>query len=132
LTITGNDACGQESALDPIYTKDPATTNLNGNPTLSGTPQHGALDIDIANLIESLRPSTTITLTEDKNSGTYGSTSNYVTVYSDTDSPPNTQGLKLQNVTGYGILLVKGDLIIPLEISSGDVNLSALCVVGCF
>ena len=113
LTISGNDSCSQETALSPIYTKDPATTNLNGNPTLSGspsTPQHGTLDIDIQSLIDSLMPSATTTLTEDQNGTTYGSTSNYVTVYSDTDNPSNSQGLKLQNVTGYGILLVKGDL----------------------
>ncbi len=115
LTITGSDACSQETALSPIYTKDPATTTLNGSPTLSGspsTPQHGTLDLDIPGLINSLKPSTTTTLTEDKNSGTYGSTNNYVTVYSDTNDPLNNQGLKLQNVTGYGILLVKGDLVL--------------------
>ena len=115
LTINGSDACSQETALGPIYTKDPATTTLNGSPTLSGspsTPQHGTLDLDIPSLIDSLRPSTTTTLTEDQNSGTYGTTSNYVTVYSDTSAPLNNQGLKLQNVTGYGILLVKGDLVL--------------------
>ena len=115
LTINGSDACSQETALGPIYTKDPATTTLNGSPTLSGspsTPQHGTLDIDIQSLIDSLKPSTTTTLTEDQNSGTYGSTRNYVTVYTDTSDPVNNQGLKLQNVTGYGILLVKGDLVL--------------------
>ena len=115
LTINGSDACSQETALGPIYTKDPATTTLNGSPTLSGspsTPQHGTLDLDIQGLIDSLKPSTTTTLTEDQNSGTYGTTSNYVTVYSDTSAPLNNQGLKLQNVTGYGILLVKGDLVL--------------------
>jgi len=39
LTISGNDACGAGTALAPIYTKDPATTNLNGNPTLQGIPR---------------------------------------------------------------------------------------------
>jgi Tfp pilus assembly protein PilX len=113
LTINGNDSCSQATALSPIYTKDPATTNLNGNPTMSGspsTPQHGTLDIDVQGLIDSLRPSTTTTLTEDQNGTAYGSSNNYVTVYSDTNDPANNQGLKLQNVTGYGILLVKGDL----------------------
>src|SRR5262249_7450739 len=82
-------------------------------PTLSGspsTPQHGALDLDIPGYIESLKANATTTLTADQNGGNYGSATNYFTVYSDTDNPPNNQGLKLQNVTGYGILLVKGDL----------------------
>ena len=38
LTIIGNDECGVESALAPIYTKSPAVTGLNGNPTLTGSP----------------------------------------------------------------------------------------------
>jgi Tfp pilus assembly protein PilX len=114
LTISGNDACGAETALAPIYTKDPATTNLNGNPTLEGspsTPQHGMLDIDIPGYIDSLKPGAT-TVTEDQNNATFGSASNYQTVYSWPDDPAhfNNQGLKLQNVTGYGVLLVKGDL----------------------
>ncbi|HZD41329.1 MAG TPA: hypothetical protein VE131_11440 [Terriglobales bacterium] len=115
LTISGNDACGQASALSPIYTKDPATTDLDGNPTLSGspaTPQHGSLDIDIASLVDSLKPSAGTTLYEDTQNTTYGSSTNYTTVYSWPDDPDhlNTQGLSLSNVTGYGILLVKGDL----------------------
>jgi hypothetical protein len=89
--------------------------------------QHGTLNIDIQSLMNSFRPSATSTITADQNGATYGSSTNYVTVYSDTDSPSNTQGLKLQNVTGYGILLVKGDLNIPLEISSRGANLHGLC-----
>jgi Tfp pilus assembly protein PilX len=115
LTITGADACGAGTGLGPIYTMDPATTTLNGSPTLSGTPptpQHGTLNIDIQGIINAFMPSATSTITADRNGATFGSSSNYVTVYSDTDNPPNTQGLKLQNVTGYGILLVKGDLVL--------------------
>jgi Tfp pilus assembly protein PilX len=114
LTISGNDACGAGTALAPIYTKDPATTNLNGNPTLQGspsTPQHGMLDIDIPAYIDTLKPGAT-TVTADQNNATFGTASNYQTVYSWPDDPAhfNNQGLKLQNVTGYGVLLVKGDL----------------------
>ena len=134
LTVNGNDACGAGTALAPIYTKDPATTNLNGSPTLSGspsTPQHGALDLDIPGYIESLKANATTTLTADQNGATYGSSTNYTTVYSDTDNPPNNQGLKLQNVTGYGILLVKGDLTLGggfqwngLILATGSVTLN--------
>ena len=114
LTISGNDACGVGTGLAPIYTKDPATTNLNGSPTLSGnpsTPQHGTLDIDIPAYMDALKSGATI-LTQDQNGVTYGSESSYQIVYSWPDDPAhfNNQGLKLQNVTGYGILLVKGDL----------------------
>jgi Tfp pilus assembly protein PilX len=115
LTVSGNDACGAGTALAPIYTKDPATTNLNGSPTLTGspsTPQHGTLDIDIPAYIDALKAGAATTLTADQNGATYGSATNYQTVYSWPDDPAhfNNQGLKLQNVTGYGVLLVKGDL----------------------
>jgi Tfp pilus assembly protein PilX len=113
LTIDGNDACGAASAVAPVYTKDPATTSFSGNPKLSGNPptaQAGPLDFDIASYIDALKTGAT-TLTEDTQNQTYGSSSNYVTVYSDTGNPPNVNGLTLNNVTGYGILLVKGDLV---------------------
>lgn len=115
LTISGNDACGGGTNLAPIYTKDPATTSLNGHPNLSGspaTPQNGSVDIDIQGYLNALKPAATTTLTEDQNGTNYGSATSYVTVYSWPDDPSNynNQGLKLQNVTGYGTLLVKGDL----------------------
>lgn len=115
LTISGVDNCGAATALAPIYTKDPATTDLNGSPTLLGTPptpQHGTLEIDIASYIDSMKKAASITLTSDQNGGSIGSSSDYKTVYSWPDDPANfnNQGLKLQNITGYGTLLVKGDL----------------------
>ena len=149
LTVNGNDACGAGTALAPIYTKDPSTTNLNGSPTLSGTPstpQHGTLDLDIPAYIDALKGNATTTLTADQNGATYGSSTDYTTVYSDTDNPPNNQGLKLQNVTGYGILLVKGDLTlgggfqwngiilatgsVTLDGGGGGINIQGLVFTG--
>ncbi len=81
LTITGADACGAGTGLGPIYTMNPATTTLNGSPTLSGTPptpQYGTLNIDIQGLINSFRPSATSTITADQNGASYGSSTNYV------------------------------------------------------
>lgn len=115
LTINGNDECGVETALAPIYTKSPAGTSLNGTPTLSGspsTPQSGSLDIGIEEMINSLKGSATYVLTEDTNNATYGTSTSYKTVYSNTNNPPNVNGLKLNNLTGYGLLLVEGDLVL--------------------
>jgi Tfp pilus assembly protein PilX len=115
LTISGNDECGAESALAPIYTKTPATTNLNGTPTLSGspsTPQSGSLDIEIQEMITALKGSAAYTLTEDTENATYGTSTSYKTVYSNTSNPANVNGLKLNNVTGYGLLLIDGDLVL--------------------
>jgi Tfp pilus assembly protein PilX len=115
LTVNGNDECGVESAVAPIYTMSPAVTNMNGNPTLAGspsTPQTGNLDIGIQVMIDALKGSAAYTLTEDTNNATYGSSTSYKTVYSNTSSPPNVNGLKLNNVTGHGLLLIEGDLVL--------------------
>jgi Tfp pilus assembly protein PilX len=115
LTINGNDECGEASGLAPIYTKSPAATNLNGTPTLSGspsTPQTGSLDLDIQAMINALKGSAAYTLTEDTENATYGNSTSYKTVYSNTSNPPNVNGLKLNNLTGYGLLLVEGDLVL--------------------
>lgn len=115
LTISGTDECGVESALAPVYTMSPAVTGLNGNPTLTGspsTPQSGSLDLAIPAMISSLKGGAHYTLTDDTNNATYGSSSSYKIVYSNTSSPANVNGLKLNNVTGYGILLVDGDLVL--------------------
>jgi len=112
MTISGNDACSAGTNLAPIFTKDPATTNSNGSPTFTGsppTPQHGPQDIDIQGYVDALKGSATTTLTADQSGATYGSSSNYVTVYSDASLQADGE-LRLNNVTGYGILLVKGDL----------------------
>jgi Tfp pilus assembly protein PilX len=113
LQISGNDSssCGG-AALAPVYTKDPATSSFSGNPTLTGspsTPQHGPMDIDIQGYIDALKTGATV-VTADMNNATFGSSTNFVTVYSDTSDPYNNQGLKMNGGTGYGILLVKGDL----------------------
>jgi Tfp pilus assembly protein PilX len=115
LTIKGDDECGAETALAPVYTKSPAITNLSGNPTLTGspsTPQTGDLDLGIAAMISSLKGSAQYTLTEDTNNATFGNSNSYKIVYSNTSSPANVNGLKLNNLTGYGILLVDGDLVL--------------------
>jgi len=113
LSIDGNDDCATPApALPPIYTKTPATTTLNGSPTLSGTPasaQQGSEDIDIATYIRILKTGATI-VTVDQNGTNFGNSTNYVTLYSDTSDPYNVQGLKIQNGIGYGLLLVEGDL----------------------
>jgi Tfp pilus assembly protein PilX len=129
LTIKGGDECGVETSLAPIYTKTPAVTNLSGNPTLSGnpsTPQTGSLDLGIAAMISSLKGSATYNLTDDTNNTTFGNSSSYKVVYSNTSSPPNVNGLKLNNLTGYGILLVDGDL----ELGGGFTWFGPIVVTG--
>ncbi len=109
LTINGTDACGQSAALGAVYAK--GDWDPNGNPTIIGsTTEYGTVDLDIAGMIAKLKPAADITLTEDTNGATYGSDSSYKIVYSNTSSPVNVNGLKLNNLTGYGTLIVDGDL----------------------
>ena len=114
IEITGNDAgnCGGGN-LSPVYTKDPASTTQNGQPVLSGnpaTPQHGTTDIDLQGYVDALKGAANYTLTADSSNSTFGSSSNYVTVYADAAGTQADQELRLNNVTGYGILIVKGNL----------------------
>ena len=112
LTVDGNDNCGVAAPLDTVYTLNPSITNLNGLPTMNPTPPaQGADDIDIIGMVESMKSGANVIITSDQTGTPYGSATNYVTCYSDTSNPYNNQGLKLTNCTGYGTLLVKGNLI---------------------
>jgi hypothetical protein len=112
LSVSGNDACSGGTNLGSIYAK--GEWDPNGSPTLAGNPaapvEHGSLDLDIAGMISKLKAAANITLTADTSNQTYGSSSDYKIIYSNTSSPNNVNGLKLNNVTGWGILLVDGDL----------------------
>jgi len=111
LSVDGNDNCGANPAKPPIYTLTPSVTNVNGTPTLSPTsPVQGTDSMDIAGYVDSLEASATEIITGDSSGVNYGDASNFVTCYSDTSNPYNVNGLKLSNATGYGILLVEGDL----------------------
>jgi hypothetical protein len=112
MTISGLDNCGVAPAIGSVYTLTPGTTSLSGSPTLLGSPsapQSGPMNIDIAGYINLLHADATV-ITTDHNGTTFGSPSHYVTIYSDTANPVNAGGLAIQNGTGYGLLLVQGDL----------------------
>ena len=115
MTIDGTDNCGSAAAKPPIYTLDPAGTTLNGNPSLlkdgnPADPQIGTNDVNISSYVNSLKGLADETITSDQNGETYGDAPAFPICYSNTSDPANVNGLKLQNVTGYGILLVEGDL----------------------
>jgi len=121
ISISGSDACGG-STLSAIYVySDPSTNNThtltqNGGPALTGNPptQTGTANLDLQSYVDSLKGGASITLTQDVSAGGndttgYGSSTNYVTVYSDATQQADGE-LRLNNVDGYGILLVKGNL----------------------
>jgi Tfp pilus assembly protein PilX len=111
ISINGNDAgtCGGTN-LAAVYNMDPGTTTQNGNPALTGGTSHGNTNIDLQAYVDQFKVGANYTLTADVSGGTYGSSTNYVTVYADAEGTQADHELRLNNVTGYGILIVKGDL----------------------
>ena len=128
ISIDGNDGSSCNGGnLAPVYTLEPATTTTNGSPALSGspsTPQSGSTDIDLQAYIDALKDGATHTLTADVSGGTYGSSTNYVTVYADAIGTQGDGELRLNNVDGYGILLVEGDLQL-----AGNINWNGIIIV---
>ncbi len=118
LVVDGNDNCAAAApAKPPTYTQSPSITDPNGSPVFTPDPpgpQQGTLNIDIAGYVSSLQGSATMIITEDHDDN-IGSPTNFVTCYSNTASPLNVNGLRMSNMTGYGILLVQGNL----ELSGG-------------
>jgi len=117
--ISGEDNCGVSASIPPIYVVNPSPPPSkvveNPAPTYAGTPasaMEGSTNVDISGYVSSLNASATITITSDQNGTSYGTSTDFVTCYSDTSNPNNVNGLKLQNVSGYGLLLVEGDLIL--------------------
>ena len=128
ISINGNDGSSCAGGnLASVYTKDPATTTTNGNPSLAGnpaTPQHGTTDIDLQGYVDTLKGGANYTLTTDSSNSNFGSATNFVTVYADAVGTQADGELKLNNVNGYGILLVKGNLEL-----AGNTNWNGIIIV---
>jgi hypothetical protein len=117
-TVNGDDACYNATPQrPPVYLMTPGTisgsAHYSGSP---GSPTTGTISIDIGQYITKYKVGATV-LTTDQSLTNYGSTTNYVTVYSNTAAPPNLNGLTLKDLTGYGLLLVEGDLILEEDIN---------------
>ncbi|CAN2039894.1 Pilus assembly PilX N-terminal domain-containing protein [Candidatus Magnetomoraceae bacterium gMMP-15] len=107
LNIDGSDYCSMSSSIFSIYTQIPYDTILSDyNPT--SVPVQGADDVNIEGVINRLKKSANMEITDDQDGEFYGADSDYVICYSDASS--NMQGLRLENTTGYGMLLIEGDL----------------------
>ncbi|MFH2100331.1 MAG: hypothetical protein ABIJ95_12520, partial [Pseudomonadota bacterium] len=113
MIVDGRDDCGMEAGLPPIYTLIPSITNVNGDPILEGNPAsivQGPSDIDIQASVDAFKENATEEIQADVLGDAFGGPDDFVTVFSDTSNPYNVGGLKLSNITGFGILLVDGDL----------------------
>ena len=108
-SLSGNDDCGG-SPKPPLYVKNPA--QVFGSPLYLGSPtspQYGTLDLNISSLINTLKSDASV-INSDQSDAVFGGPNNYVTLYSNTSDPFNMNGLHLDDGSGYGMLLVEGDL----------------------
>ena len=128
--ISGIDQCSAVVPKSPVYTLTPSITTgsaiFQGMPS---SPEQGPLDIDLSLMIDSLKKGG-VRLTGDQISVTLGDKSDPETFYANLTDLPKTVVLTIQNVAGYGILLVEGNLRIrgPLHwqgliVSSGMLTL---------
>lgn len=112
MSISGIDACGQDSThLPEMYTYTGANIDMNPEPGGITTVEGGSENVDIEYQVNSIKPGATVII--DPDTTNFGDSNNYVTLYSQPDpSPPTNGDLTLDNISGYGTLLVDGDLTI--------------------
>lgn len=108
VAIDGNDSCSDSSVPSIAYVN--SETLSGGSVTLDPPSQQVTETIPISSYIDSMKSQATITLTSDQNDLSIGSADNYEIVYCDATILSPDQELDLKNLTGYGILLVDGDV----------------------
>ena len=128
--ISGVDRCGSVVPKAPVYMLAPSS--ITGNAMFSGNPsgpEQGPLDIDLPSMIGSLKKGGMV-LSGDQIRVTLGEASRPQTFYANLTALPKSVALTVQNVAGYGILLVEGHVRVrgPLQwhgliVSSGTLTL---------
>lgn len=112
-SVNGNDYCKNTAGLPPVYSMQ--SVSKKGGVKFSGNPnapvQYGSLNIPLAQYVSpqsstSLSAGADVVLTTSQNNAAYGSPSQFIRVYAN----PGPLGITLNNATGYGLLLVNGDL----------------------
>ena len=110
VTINGDDeGCSDDSVPTVAYV---TSLDQDGNTSLVSDAGESIISpvLDLESQVNTLESIKTVTLTEDQTGYSVGSSSNYEVVYCDATilSPDNE--LDLNNVTGYGTLVIKGNV----------------------
>lgn len=107
-SVNGNDDCGASPGFPPIYTM--GTVSTAGSVTLEGNPnlpaQNGPINIDVTPYVNTMGGTASTVLTGSVSATTYGSPTNFVTV----SANPGSLGITMDTVTGYGLLVINGNL----------------------
>lgn len=109
--VEGFDRCGLLPEGRPPVWMGPAGA-LVGNPTLTGnppTPQLGAEAIDLAKVLDDLNRGAEV-LNGDLVSVNPGAPGSPAVLYAEPLTSGTSSGLAVQNVNGFGVLLVKGNV----------------------
>ncbi|MHC4183139.1 MAG: hypothetical protein ACYSR0_07305, partial [Planctomycetota bacterium] len=116
ITINGNDNCAASASVPCVayvtsqtYESGKSFTSTAGE----STPIAEEDKLDLVAIIDELESAATVILDDDDDplsNDTLGSSSNYEIVYCDAASLSPDHELDFSNVTGYGVLVVRGDL----------------------
>jgi hypothetical protein len=135
ITINGDDDCASADSVPAVAYVDADGNGIDDEDLTSaaaeGLSTQIASAIDLATIVNELESTATVTVTGDQTNYSVGSSSNYEVVYCDATNLHPDNELDLNNLTGYGTLVVRGDLNLAGNINwngtiiaSGDVSFS--------
>jgi hypothetical protein len=110
-TIHGFDRCGLLSEGRPPVWFAP-TGELLGTPSFTGyptTPQMGPEALDLVKVVENLKPGAQV-VNGDLMDLNIGTSTNPAVLYAESFTEGFLNGLVLQNINGFGVLLIKGNV----------------------
>jgi hypothetical protein len=127
VSVVGDDNCDPTNSLPAVAYCNDDLLSVGGDVTLTsiaGATTKLSSPIDIAQHVENLTSEATVILKTNQTNYSVGSSSVYEIVYCDATGLTDSQ-LKLTNLTGYGTLVVKGDLYF-----SGNLNWHGLILAS--
>jgi hypothetical protein len=127
VSVVGDDNCDPTNSLPAVAYCIDDLLSVGGDVTLTsiaGATTKLSSPIDIAQHVENLTSEATVILKTNQTKYSVGSSSVYEIVYCDATGLTDSQ-LKLTNLTGYGTLVVKGDLYF-----SGNLNWHGLILAS--
>jgi hypothetical protein len=120
ITITGDDNCASADSLPAIAYADENKIKKKKKKGKKGkgatlTSEAGektkiSSALDMTKYVDALESTATVILTGDQNNYSIGSSSNYEVVFCDATQLSGDQELDMNNLTGYGTLVVRGDV----------------------
>ena len=117
VEVHGDDNCGEGPDLDAVHYSDTGSSTWDPYPPGVGSITLGPAgkeidqvpDKDIPAMVNSLWSQGDIDITSDQTNAVFGSADNYSVVRVDATAMAPDNEVDFNNLTGYGILLIRGD-----------------------